>query len=176
MNLFKRWLTVLGFFCVFSTTQAQEPSISAQPADTSATQSPPDCPAVMSPENRDQHVRYLRWSLDKLQTQSRDMRQGTPLPGAELDRLAAWSVDESLERGIDNINFAINLAAYSSLALFQKRDPLFIIEMQDYMFKACEETCEYDTLQVARDWVDYVVRPPEDNFLPKDQRNSYYPE
>ncbi|TRX72718.1 hypothetical protein [Pseudomonas mangiferae] len=134
----------------------------------------PECPAVMDESTRQQHIAYLRWSLDKLQREARDMRSGKPLPPKALDRIARDSVDKTLERGIENVNFAITLSAYTALAEYQQRDPLFISEMQDYLFNACREDCSDPIVHAARDWVDYVVRPKENTVLPEGMNKPPY--
>ena len=102
------------------------------------------------------------------------MRTGKPLPPEELDRIARDSFDKTLERGIENVNFAITLSAYTALAEYQQRDPVFISEMQDYLFKACREDCSDPIVHAARDWVDYVVRPKSNTVLPEGMHKPPY--
>ncbi len=128
----------------------------------------------MDESTRDEHIAYLRWSLDKLQKEARDMRSGKSLSAQELDRIARDSFDKTLESGIENVNFAITLSAYTALAEYQQRDPLFISEMQDYLFQACREDCSDSVIHAARDWVDYVVRPKENTVLPEGMNKPPY--
>ena len=102
------------------------------------------------------------------------MRTGKPLSSKELDHIARDSFDKTLERGIENVNFAITLSAYTALAEYQQRDPVFISEMQDYLFKACREDCSDPIVHAARDWVDYVVRPKSNTVLPEGMNKPPY--